>query len=223
MKPSWNGRVNRIQPLVDRVFRCSYIITVHRKGKGAQESLKGEQQMVANESESVGLQIRSAREQRALGVKELAEKAGCSEEYLEWVEEGQVQPPVALLISLARAMKMNSGSFLHVEQTASRRQEEAEKRTEHYSYSTLTAPEEASHLMAFSIKIPPKSAHSGVGYRHDGEEFVYVLAGEAEITVEGRKTRLSKKESLRFNSNLDHHLSNPGSEEAELLVILYVP
>jgi transcriptional regulator with XRE-family HTH domain len=179
--------------------------------------------MVGNESESVGMQIRSAREQRGLGVKELSEKAGCSEEYLEWVEAGQVQPPVALLISLAKAMKLNSGSFLHVDQTATLRQEEAGKRTEHYSYSTLTPPEEASHLMAFSIKIPPQSAHTGVGYRHEGEEFVYVLTGEAEITVEGKKTRLSQKESLRFNSNLDHHLSNPGETESELLVILYVP
>jgi quercetin dioxygenase-like cupin family protein len=156
-------------------------------------------------------------------VKALSEKAGCSEEYLEWVEEGQVQPPVALLIRLAKAMNMNTGSFLHVDQTAPRRQEEAEKRTEHYSYSTLTPTEEASHLMAFSIKIPPRSAHTGVGYRHEGEEFVYVLSGEAEITVEGKKTRLSKKESLRFNSNLDHLLSNPGDKESELLVILYVP
>jgi len=179
--------------------------------------------MVDHETEPVGLQVRSAREQRGLGVKDLSEKAGCSEEYLEWVEEGQVQPPVALLISLAKAMKMNSGSFLHVDQDVSRRQEEAEKRTEHYSYSTLTQPEETSHLMAFSIKIPPRSAHTGVGYRHEGEEFVYVLTGEAEITVEGKKTRLSQKESLRFNSNLDHHLSNPGDKESELLVILYVP
>lgn len=179
--------------------------------------------MVSQASESMGMQIRSAREQRGLKVNELAEKAGCSEEYLEWVEEGQVQPPVALLISLAKALKLNSGSFLHVDQTESRRQEEAEKRTEHYSYSTLTPPEEASHLMAFSIKIPPRSAHTGVGYRHEGEEFVYVVSGEAEITVDGKKTRLSQKESLRFNSNLDHLLSNPGKKESELLVILYVP
>jgi transcriptional regulator with XRE-family HTH domain len=179
--------------------------------------------MVGQESESVGAKIRSAREQRGLGMSELAEKAGCSEEYLEWVEEGQVQAPVALLIRLAKALKLNSGAFLHIDQTAPSPREEAEKRTEHYSYSTLTPPEEASHLMAFSIKIPPRSAHTGVGYRHEGEEFVYVLSGKAEITVDGKVTRLSEKESLRFNSSLDHLLSNPGDKESELLVILYVP
>lgn len=178
--------------------------------------------MVTQESD-VGARIKAAREQRGIKVNELAEKAGCSEEYLEWVEEGQVQPPVALLIRVAKALKMNSGSFLHVDQTSTRRQEEVEKRTEHYSYSTLTPPEEASHLMAFSIKIPPRSTHTGVGYRHDGEEFVYVLSGQAEITVEGKATKLAQRESLRFNSNLDHLLSNPGEKESELLVVLYVP
>ena len=59
--------------------------------------------------------------------------------------------------------------------------------------------------------------------KHEGEEFVYVLSGEAEITVEQKTTKLGEKQSLRFNSNLDHHLSNPGEGEAELLIILYLP
>jgi len=49
------------------------------------------------------------------------------------------------------------------------------------------------------------------------------LSGEAEITVEQNTTKLGEKQSLRFNSNLDHHLSNPGEGEAELLVMLYLP
>ena len=73
------------------------------------------------------------------------------------------------------------------------------------------------------VTIPPKTAHKGVGYRHEGEEFVYVLSGEVEVTVDQKKTRLAEKETLRFNSNLDHHLSNPGDRETELLVILYLP
>jgi hypothetical protein len=41
--------------------------------------------------------------------------------------------------------------------------------------------------------------------------------------VEQDKKKLAERESLRFNANLDHHLSNPSNKEAELLVILYVP
>lgn len=176
-----------------------------------------------NEQRPIGQRIKMAREEKGLSVKDLADQAGCMDEYLEWVEDGQVEPPVALLIQLAKVLKIDSGTFLQTREPASKRLEEATKRTEHYSYETLTPPEEGSHLMAFSVKIPPKTAHKGVGYRHEGEEYVYVLSGEVELTVDQETTKLSEKESLRFNSNFDHHLSNPGEKETEMLVILYLP
>ena len=176
-----------------------------------------------DEQRPIGQRIKMAREEKGLSVKDLADKAGCMDEYLEWVEEGQVEPPVALLVQLAKILKLNSGAFLHAGEPSTRRLEEAAKRTEHYSYETLTPPEEGTHLMAFSVNIPPKTAHKGVGYRHEGEEYVYVLSGEVELTVDQETTKLSEKESLRFDSSLDHHLSNPGEKETELLVILYLP
>ena len=179
--------------------------------------------MVITEPKSIGRRIRQIREERGLSIKELAKRASCSDEYLEWVEDGQVEPPVALLIQLAKALKVDSGTLLRIQDPSERRLEEAAMRTEHYSYKTLTPPDGKSHLMAFSVTIPPRTAHTGVGYRHEGEEFVFVLSGEVEITVDQKKTRLAEKGSLRFNSNLDHALSNPAEVETELLVILYLP
>jgi transcriptional regulator with XRE-family HTH domain len=172
---------------------------------------------------SIGQRIKFAREERGLGVLDLAEKAGCSDEYLDWVEQDQVVPPVALLLQLAKAMELDSGTFLKEDDASEKRLKEASKRTKNYSYETLTPAEPDKHLMAFSISIPPRTAHEGVGYKHEGEEFVYVLSGELELSVGNEKKRLAGKESYRFNANINHHLSNPGDKETELLVILYVP
>ncbi|MBW2028643.1 MAG: helix-turn-helix transcriptional regulator [Deltaproteobacteria bacterium] len=179
--------------------------------------------MVSRDESTVGERIKSLRMDRGLSTKELALKVGCSDEYLEWVEEGQVEPPVALLLRLAKAMQLDSGSFLENVGTRAKRMEEVAKRTKHYSYQTLTPPEADKHLMAFSIAIPPKTDHDGVGYRHEGEEFIYVLEGKVDVTVDRLRHTLCQKESLRFNSNLDHFISNPGETEARLLVILYIP
>ena len=179
--------------------------------------------MVLDEHESVGQRIKLTREKKGLGIQELAERAGCSDEYLEWVENGQVEPPVALLLQLAKSMQLDSSVFLHVQDSPAQRLKEAAKRTEHYSYETLTTPEPDKHLMAFSVTIPPKTSHKGVGYKHEGEEFVYVVSGQIHVTVDQDKTKLEERESLRFNANLDHNLSNAGDENAELLVVLYVP
>ena len=97
--------------------------------------------MASEETRPVGQRIKQAREENGLSVKELADQAGCSDEYLEWVEDGHVEPPVALLIRLAEAMKLDSGIFLQAADSPDRRLKEASKRTEHYSYNTLTPPE----------------------------------------------------------------------------------
>jgi len=172
---------------------------------------------------SIGQRIRKARQQKKLSLQELALKAGCADEFLEWVEEGHVEPPVALLLQLAKALRLDSNTFLGLEDSKVRRQVEGTKRTQHYSYTTLTPKDGDHHLMAFSITIPPKTAHEGVGYKHEGEEFVYVVSGEVALKVDQDILRLKRKQFHQFNSNLDHHLSNPGSKPAELLVILHVP
>ncbi len=171
----------------------------------------------------VGGRIKKARQEKGLNLDELAGRIGCSGEYLQWVEDGQVEPPVALLLQVAKTMNLDSGAFLTVDDSPERRLEEAAKRTKAYSYRTLTPPEADKHLMAFSVTIPPRTGHEGVGYQHEGEEFVYVVSGEVELLVDTEKFRLGEKESHRFNANVDHHLSNPSDETVELLVILYVP
>ena len=171
----------------------------------------------------IGRKVRTYREEKGLSLEALAAKVGCSDEYLEWLEEGQVEPSVALLISLAKALHLNSTAFIKIDESPERRLEEEAKRTQHYSYKTLTVSDPDSHLMAFHVTIPPNVDHSGVGYQHEGEEFVYVLSGQVEVTVGDDKTLLEANESLRFNSNVDHHLSNPTGQATELLVILYVP
>lgn len=171
----------------------------------------------------VGERIKQMRQERGLDTQQLADRAGCSDEYLEWIEEGQVEPPVALLIQIARTLNLDSGTFLTMDQSPKRRLAEAAKRTEQYSYRTLTPPEADKHLMGFSVSIPPRTEHEGVGYQHEGEEFVYVVSGSVDLVVGDEKHHLGDKECYRFNATLDHHLSNPGDVPTELLVILYVP
>ncbi len=48
--------------------------------------------MVTEEPKSIGQRIRQSREKKNFNVQELAKLAGCSDEYLGWVEDGQVEP-----------------------------------------------------------------------------------------------------------------------------------
>ena len=110
------------------------------------------------EHKSVGQRIRLARQERGLSVEELAAQVGCLDEYLEWVEDDQVVPPVALLLQLAKVMQLDSGTFIHIHDAPAQRIKEETKRTKHYSYRTLTPPDPSKHLMAFSVTIQPRTA-----------------------------------------------------------------
>lgn len=170
----------------------------------------------------VGKKIRQARLGKKLTLENLANETGFSIDYIKQIESGKKIPPVGTLLQLSRALQIDS-SFLLKEQKATldKRVKAYTKRTDNYAYDTLTPGAENKHLKAFRVTIEPMSEHSGVGYHHEGEEFVYVLHGKIEITVGEHVNRLEKDDSLHFNSGIHHNMRNIGNEEAELIVVIY--
>ena len=64
------------------------------------------------------------------------------------------------------------------------------------------------------------SAGSGDSYAHEGEEFLHVLKGCLEISLdEGETTRLEEGDSFYFESSTQHRWWNPGKKEAWVLWI----
>jgi quercetin dioxygenase-like cupin family protein len=127
-------------------------------------------------------------------------------------------------LQIARAIRIDSGFLLKEQESSLKRRIKAyTKRTENYAYTTLTPGAENKHLKAFKVAIEAGQDHKGVGYQHEGEEFVYVLKGKIELTVGDHVNILDAEESLHFNSGIRHKLRNIGDEKAELVVVIYGP
>jgi len=60
---------------------------------------------------------------------------------------------------------------------------------------------------------------SGSSYAHPGEEFLFVLNGQLEISLAGKLHRLSAGDSLYFDSSTPHTWRNPGKKETRILWI----
>jgi quercetin dioxygenase-like cupin family protein len=73
------------------------------------------------------------------------------------------------------------------------------------------------------VSVEPRQDHKGVGYHHEGEEFVYVLKGKIEVIVGEHVNVLDQGDSLHFNSGIRHKMTNVSEESAELLVVIYSP
>lgn len=172
----------------------------------------------------VGKKIKKVRTKKKMTLDQVANDTGCSIDYLKQVERGEEMPPVGTLLQISRALQIDSGFLLkEQEETRKERAKAYTKRTANYAYETLTPGAENKHLKAFRIHIDARKEHEGVGYQHEGEEFVYVLSGKVEIAVGDHVNQLGPADSLHFNSGIRHHMRNVGDADAKLLVVLYNP
>ncbi len=174
--------------------------------------------------EPVGKKIKKVRTQKKITLNAMANETGFSIDYLKQIEAGKKIPPVGALLQIARALEIDSGFFLREQETALQTRVKAySERTDNYAYTTLTPGAENKHLKAFKVTVDPKKDHEGVGYQHEGEEFVYVLKGRMEITVGEHVNLLDTGDSLHFNSGIRHRMRNVSDETAEMLVVVYGP
>lgn len=174
--------------------------------------------------EPVGKKIKRARIAKKVSHEQLANETGFSVDYLKGIESGKEIPPVGALLQVSRALELDSGYLLREpESNLKRRVKAFTKRTENYAYTTLTPGAENKHLKAFKVTVDPLKNHKGVGYQHEGEEFVYILSGSMEIIVGDHVNRLKSGDSLHFNSGIRHMMRNTGKEKSEMLVVIYGP
>jgi transcriptional regulator with XRE-family HTH domain len=172
----------------------------------------------------VGLKIKKARTEKNLTFEYLANETGLSIAYLKKIEGGKEIPSVGTLLQIAKALQIDSGFlFKEQEEILEKRIDAYSKRTDNYAYASLSPGAESKHLKAFKVSIEPMKQHEGVGYCHEGEEFVFILKGKVSITVGDHKNVLHPNDSLQFNSGIKHQMTNISNEVAEMLVVIYSP
>lgn len=102
--------------------------------------------------QSLGQRIRRLRERQEMSLETVANMTGQSLENLALIEKDEMIPPVALLLTLSRALEVDSGELLKDEdeaEAAERRVEAVKKRTDHYSYRVLTPRRATATSRAF--------------------------------------------------------------------------
>lgn len=172
----------------------------------------------------IGKRIRQIRLGKKISLDTLANETGLSKAFIKKIEAGDQRPSVGTLLQISRTLHIDS-SFLFKEQddAVEERSRAYTQRTDNYAYTPLTPNAENKHLRAFRIQVEAEKSHAGVGFQHEGEEFVYVLKGKVEVQVGDHVNKLKKGDSLHFNSGVKHDLRNTGKTDSELIVVVYAP
>jgi len=155
--------------------------------------------------------LRSMRNQLGLTVRQVAKRTGLSASYVSSVENGYTRPSVSGLLKLSQAYGANILSFYDPSPDPRRRlvrSGEAEviaMGDPGVGVALLTPHEGAIELHLFELA---PGASSGGSYRHEGDEFWYVLSGTLGVWVNDEFFRLEAGDCLSFASTDEHRFAN---------------
>ncbi len=172
----------------------------------------------------IGKRIRKARLEKKITLDTMANETGMKKEAIKDIESGKTRPSVGTILQISKTLSIDSSVlFKEQDDVAQKRSRAYTKRTDNYAYTPLTPNAENKHLKAFKIVVKAQESHGGVGFQHEGEEFVHVLKGQVEVQVGEHVNKLKKGDSLHFNSGIKHDLRNTGKSDAQLIVVVYAP
>lgn len=178
------------------------------------------------EGADFGSKLMQMRKAHQMTYEDLAKRTGRTPESIEELENNRTTPSVGFMIKLSEVFGIDAGTFLNDDERATlsgNRAKEYTRRTGNYYYQTLTPGAENEHLRVFMVTIEANKKHKPVAYRHEGEEFIYVMDGILELILEGKSHKLMPGESMKFNSETSHQLKSLGAENTKCLVTLYTP
>lgn len=166
----------------------------------------------------LGLQIRRKREQMGKTLAQAAKDIRISSSLLSQVERGVVNPSISTLRAIADYLQTPIGVLLDERIT----QENALMvRKNERNYSIVRGKGVRFHILSpgncnlefMFDEFEPRSSTGVKPYRHEGEECVFVLKGELEITLGDKKFILGEGDFLWFHSTIPHRIRNLADEK----------
>ena len=181
---------------------------------------------------NIGSKIKELRKARNLTLQDVARETGFSPALISQIENNNVSPPIATLSKIARFFDVKIGLFFEEEEIDCRYEvvKKADRRivsrvisvagTGHgYTYEALSFRKRNKKMEPFVVTVAKRPDEETL-YNHEGEEFLLILKGQAEILLEDERILLEEGDAVYFDATLRHRLLSCGGEETQVLAIV---
>lgn len=181
----------------------------------------------------VGEKIKLLREKMDLSLSDLANRSGFSTAIISQIENHMISPPLGTIIKLAKSLEVQPGYFFKEKPTSPYVIVRKDDRTEisrvaskegvsyGYSYESLGADKKDRKMEPFIVTLEPGTVKKVKLSTHDGEEFIFVLEGEMEVTLGDHSDVLSPGDSIYYDSTIPHKVTAVGETSTKILAVLY--
>ena len=175
---------------------------------------------------NIGMKIKKLRTEKGITLKELSEKSKLSIGFLSQLERGLTTIAVDSLENLAEILEVHLTYFFdysHKRKDKVLRSYEQEildvEEGGFIKYSLSTNLENKQLVPKLVEILPQKKEEEIISYKHEGEEFVYVLEGILTVYIDGERHEVYPGDSVHMNSNIDHNWANYTNKKVKLLAV----
>lgn len=178
---------------------------------------------IETELGKVGGRLRRLRKERGWRLGDLAKRTGLSTSYLSRIEGGEREPSIAALFAVAGAYGISFHSLFEPEPEAEERvvtrgESVQIQRGTGLLWAPLSAGGGSFKLQPLRVIVPAEREGEEL-YRHEGEEWLYVLSGRLGLRIKDRDYELWPGDSAHFDASEPHRLAARGGEDVEVILV----
>lgn len=176
---------------------------------------------------NIGEKIKSIRVRNSLTQEELADRCELTKGFISQVERDLTSPSIATLMDILEGLGTNLKDFFSdgVDEKIVFSKEdffETENEELNYIIKWIIPNAQKNSMEPILIELEP-GGKTKEDSPHDGEEFGYVISGRIILHIGDREYRVKKGESFYYKANLNHHISNYGKSNANIIWVSTPP
>jgi transcriptional regulator with XRE-family HTH domain len=171
--------------------------------------------------------IKTERRKKNLTLEQIASRTGLTRSVLSKVENFRVTPSLPALAKIAQALgttvsELTEGLDERPQLVVVRRGEgprvERDRPESNIVYQSLAHDRYSKAMEPMLLDLPGGTTRKSA-LAHEGEEFMYVVAGEVQFDYGTETYALKQGDSAYFDAQVEHRVVNPGTERAQVLCV----
>ena len=177
----------------------------------------------------IGANLKTLRLESGLNQKSLAEATQLSPTLISRIESGLVRPSVATLELIAQSLKVDIGYFFRDEERrhfciSLRESRKSVTSKRGYGIEVLIEGMENHFMDPAIVTLRGKKEEDKVELAtHEGQEFMYVLEGKAEVVLGSKRFIVKQGDAAYWNGNVPHKGISLSKKPARTLNVHLIP
>ena len=181
------------------------------------------QNLVKNQLAAFGANLKARRLKKGWTLDDLAQRSELSRPFLSRLESGDRQASIAAVLTLAQVFDVSLAEMFETQVALEpclivRKSEAVAHRAQGLTYVPLSQAGHSFNLRPIRVTVSPER-DGREHYRHEGEEWIYVLSGKITLSLAGEKYDLDAGDAVHFDSRLPHRVLPRSTTAPEILLV----